>query len=517
MPSMNRAQSSAVDLTWRLVNRHMSRSRLSSRSQPKGGSHLNPPLYEYGILVNIYRLQDYVTEGLIQVGGTCMIKGPCFSNMLGTADPANIHHIQSKNFNNYPKGDKYSQIFAIFGDGILNSDGKLWEFNRKIMMSAFTHPSFQSSLETITWNKVENGLLPVLESICERDTEVNLQDIFRRFSFDTICMLLFDNNPESLSPGLPCNPFSKALTYVTRDILLRHFIPLPLWKLLQLLRVGKEKKLSDAWKTVNQFIYKCLAQNPNEYNDINSSEHQEGKFTLSAALIRELEDQIDASWDRKKILRDALFNLMAAGKDSMSIALSWMKSVWGEDCMEFKPERWIMKSGRIKYEPSYKFIAFSAGPRTCVGKNMALSQLKIVSTAIISRYHIELVEGHPVLPAASIVLQMKHEGCEELENRQRRIVDVRDLAEALLLVYEKPEASGRYICMSHAIRSKELVEMLKKYYPDYNYPKKFIEPDGIYSVTSEKLQKLGWSYRPLEETLVDSVESYKENGLLSNL
>lgn len=34
-------------------------------------------------------------------------------------------------------------------------------------------------------------------------------------------------------------------------------------------------------------------------------------------------------------------------------------------------------------------------------------------------------------------------------------------------------------------------------------------------LTSEKLQKLGWSYRSLEETLVDSVESYKKVRILN--
>ncbi|KAM0042427.1 putative cytochrome P450 [Helianthus debilis subsp. tardiflorus] len=83
-----------------------------------------------------------------------------------------------------------------------------------------------------------------------------------------------------------------------------------------------------------------------------------------------------------------------------------MKTIWGEDCMEFKPERWISKSGETKNEPSYKFPIFNAGPRTCLGKNMALSQLKIVATTIIYHYHIQLVEGHLVLPAD--VLEMKH-------------------------------------------------------------------------------------------------------------
>ncbi|KAJ0900650.1 putative cinnamoyl-CoA reductase [Helianthus annuus] len=118
--------------------------------------------------------------------------------------------------------------------------------------------------------------------------------------------------------------------------------------------------------------------------------------------------------------------------------------------------------------------------------------------------------------ASSLVLiKLLKEGYEELENRSRMIVDVRDLAEALILVYEKPEANGRYICVSHQIRAKDLVEILKKHYPDYNYPKKFIESKDKSSVTAQKLQDLGWSYRPLEETLVDSVENYAQNGLLS--
>lgn len=51
-------------------------------------------------------------------------------------------------------------------------------------------------------------------------------------------------------------------------------------------------------------------------------------------------------------------------------------------------------------------------------------------------------------------------------------VDVRDTAEAILLAYENPEAEGRYICSSHEMRNEALVEMLKKKYPGYGYPKR---------------------------------------------
>ncbi|KAL0353412.1 UNVERIFIED_CONTAM: Alkane hydroxylase MAH1 [Sesamum angustifolium] len=85
-----------------------------------------------------------------------------------------------------------------------------------------------------------------------------------------------------------------------------------------------------------------------------------------------------------------------------------MESVWGKDCLEFKPERWISPGGGTKHEPSYKFPAFNAGPRTCLGKEMAFVQMKMVAAAIIYHYSIQLVEGHPVIPSDSVILQAKH-------------------------------------------------------------------------------------------------------------
>ncbi|TXG51859.1 hypothetical protein EZV62_021028 [Acer yangbiense] len=101
------------------------------------------------------------------------------------------------------------------------------------------------------------------------------------------------------------------------------------------------------------------------------------------------------------------------------------------------------------------------------------------------------------------------------ENKVRQIVDVRDVAEALLLAYEMPEAEGRYICTAHSIRARDLVDKLKSIYPDYDYPKSFTEGEEEAMLSSEKLHRLGWSYRPFEETLIDSVEIYRKAGILN--
>ncbi|XP_028786611.1 alkane hydroxylase MAH1-like [Neltuma alba] len=89
-------------------------------------------------------------------------------------------------------------------------------------------------------------------------------------------------------------------------------------------------------------------------------------------------------------------------------AMGRCEKIWGKDCLEFKPERWISERGGIVHMPSYKFISFNAGPRTCMGKDLAFIQMKMIATAILKNYHVRAVEGHPVSPMLSIVLLMKN-------------------------------------------------------------------------------------------------------------
>ncbi|KAL6183882.1 hypothetical protein ACLB2K_045292 [Fragaria x ananassa] len=106
-----------------------------------------------------------------------------------------------------------------------------------------------------------------------------------------------------------------------------------------------------------------------------------------------------------------------------------------------------------------------------------------------------------------ILIKLLKEGKESLENRPRKIVDVRDLAEALLMAYEKPKAEGRYICMSHSVKNRDLVEKLRRLYPNYNYPKNFVEVGEEKQVSSEKLQRLGVMF-----CLAASFESITKRG-----
>ncbi|KAL6658923.1 hypothetical protein ACP70R_002963 [Stipagrostis hirtigluma subsp. patula] len=106
-------------------------------------------------------------------------------------------------------------------------------------------------------------------------------------------------------------------------------------------------------------------------------------------------------------------------------------------------------------------------------------------------------------------------GYEIIEDRLRNLVDVRDVADALPLAYENSEASGRYICSSSPIRVSDMMNILRTSYPTSPYPKSFVEVEDNITYNTEKIQKLGWTFRPIEETIRDSIECYMALGILN--
>ena len=77
-----------------------------------------------------------------------------------------------------------------------------------------------------------------------------------------------------------------------------------------------------------------------------------------------------------------------------------MEVLWGRDWNEFKPERWFHESVRegdnnevLKYVNPYKFPVFQAGPRVCLGKEMAFIQMEYVVASILNQFEIRPVSA----------------------------------------------------------------------------------------------------------------------------
>ncbi|KAM4087192.1 hypothetical protein ACJW30_10G159300 [Castanea mollissima] len=71
-------------------------------------------------------------------------------------------------------------------------------------------------------------------------------------------------------------------------------------------------------------------------------------------------------------------------------AMGRMKFLWGDDAEEFRPERWLDENCLFQQESPFKFTAFQAGPRICLGKEFAYRQMKIFSAVLLGSYIFKL-------------------------------------------------------------------------------------------------------------------------------
>ncbi|CAI5715390.1 unnamed protein product [Peronospora destructor] len=108
------------------------------------------------------------------------------------------------------------------------------------------------------------------------------------------------------------------------------------------------------------------------------------------------------------VLSDGTF---IAGESNVGLpmyALGRMPHVRGPDAAEFKPERWIdPKTGKLISVSAYKFVSFNVGPRLCLGKNLAMLEMKLIVATLLSKFHIELESPEKVTYAPSFTLPVK--------------------------------------------------------------------------------------------------------------
>ncbi|CAO2824455.1 unnamed protein product [Amaranthus hypochondriacus] len=78
-------------------------------------------------------------------------------------------------------------------------------------------------------------------------------------------------------------------------------------------------------------------------------------------------------------------------------AMGRMKFIWGDDAEEFRPERWLNQDGLFQAESPFKFTAFQAGPRICLGKEFAYRQMKMFSAVLLSNFIFKLSDEESIV------------------------------------------------------------------------------------------------------------------------
>ncbi|KAG2039489.1 cytochrome P450 [Suillus americanus] len=72
-------------------------------------------------------------------------------------------------------------------------------------------------------------------------------------------------------------------------------------------------------------------------------------------------------------------------------------AIWGPDAKEFKPDRWLTEdgiSGKAKEVQGHRhLLTFVDGPRTCLGKDFAITEFKTVLSVLVKNFVFEMRDG----------------------------------------------------------------------------------------------------------------------------
>lgn len=144
-----------------------------------------------------------------------------------------------------------------------------------------------------------------------------------------------------------------------------------------------------------------------------SMEQSHKLMYMEAALNESLRLSPPVPGNLKQAMKDVVLSdgtFVKAGW-SVSVApytLARMKGVWGPEAREYKPERWIdPATGKIIAVSAYKFATFNAGPRMCLGMNLAMMEVKIVVASLLTKFGLELVPGQSIGYDFSVSLPVK--------------------------------------------------------------------------------------------------------------
>ncbi|KAM3374595.1 hypothetical protein P3S68_013309 [Capsicum galapagoense] len=221
---------------------------------------------------------------------TYTLEFPLGRHVVCTKDPSNVKHILKTCFNNYHKERKVIEAFSdLFGKALFLSDGAEWKSQRQFLQHDFDPKEFHaytSVVEEELWSR----LVPFLCNTEKNASTIDLQDILRRFTFDSVCQIGFGFDPKYLLPSLPPTPFADTYKIPMKLSILR-YTTLPLiWKAKKFFNTEFEKKLTLMVDELQNFLGNIIEKKKER---LVTREDFEDKDVLARILRRAKGEKLD--------------------------------------------------------------------------------------------------------------------------------------------------------------------------------------------------------------------------------
>ncbi|XP_061189752.1 cytochrome P450 4F2-like [Saccostrea echinata] len=418
------------------------------------------------------------------LGGWVMFLYPVFSTCH--PDTAKILLKSSEPKVKYNLGGVYRMILPWLGDGLLLSDGRKWERNRRLLTPAFHFDILRPYVQI--YNDVANIFLKKLQKACDSKEVIEIYSHVSLATLDTMlrCSLSYtgqvqekgDSHPyvqavrrlgylsvqRTLSPWLypdvlfwlspSGREYKRLIDYVhefadeiiasrrkalmSKDASERSGRKLDFLDILITAKDENGEGLNDQdiRAEVDTFLFEghdttasaiswaiyCLAKYPEEqekiYQEVTSvldgrpqvtwEDLNQLKYTamfLKEVLRMHSPVPFISRWLTKPLVLDGVEIPAHFQVDILIHAINHHPDVW-PDHMEFRPSRFEDET-RQERDP-YTYIPFSAGSRNCIGQNFAVNEEKVMISALVKRFKMELVDGHVYEEYPEVVMRAKY-------------------------------------------------------------------------------------------------------------
>ncbi|XP_010906828.1 phenylacetaldehyde reductase [Elaeis guineensis] len=167
-----------------------------------------------------------------------------------------------------------------------------------------------------------------------------------------------------------------------------------------------------------------------------------------------------------------------------------------------KLEFWYPASKTLAERAAWEFAAKEGLDVVVINPGMVLGPMLHPAIGVCATILLHLIQGRDVGGILNSYM-----GC----------VDVRDVALAHILLYEKPSARGRHLCVEAVTRWCDLVAKVAELYPEFQIPR-HSEDKQPWLVRAEspskKLMELGLHFRSMGQVIKDTVDGLRSKGYL---
>lgn len=410
------------------------------------------------MLETLFKAKEYLDNPIGFIEGSINKFSDTYISTLGykrkmiiTQNPIFVNYVLKENHKNYQKSElSTKKAVALFGNGLLFSNGEYWLKQRMLIQPAFHKEKLQNLYAIIIKNIDESF------SLFPNEKEVDVYPLIYQMSFNILIKSLFDieftkTEIDELNENFTAlqnfllvdinNPLKKItypFTGEKKNILNKVTNLRNKFRLIIKERKQNKKSFSDLLDMLLSSTYEDSGLPMNEEQVIDEliilmfAGHETTANTLSWLLYliannTKIQDELievckhietldslnnefikattnegmrlyPAAWMTDRVaIEDDVFEEYSYPKGTIIIpfffGLHRHKNNW-ENASSFSPKRFLKDNTLTK---SKNFFPFGAGPRMCIGNNFAMAEISFFLHAFFRKFKLEATKQQPVM------------------------------------------------------------------------------------------------------------------------